>query len=105
VQRRRRARTISSLREHTISKIFALVFLALILVPFTAPFRTFELASSHSDRSHDGLPKDKVGSDEKLAALPAASVGPQALTIVAVKARVRPHQIQEPPRRSTILRI
>ena len=81
------------------------VFLALILVPFTAPFRTLDLANSHTDRSHDGLPKDKVGSDEKLVPPPAAFLGPPALTLVTVKAPARPQQIQPPPLLSTILRI
>ena len=89
VQRRRRARPISNLLGYTISKICALVFLALILVPFTAPFRTFELPSPHSDRSHNGLPKVKIGSDEKLVSSPAVSMGPPALTIVTVKAPAR----------------
>lgn len=102
---RRRTCTIGNLREHTISKICAFVFLALILVPFTAPFRTFELPNPNGDRSHDGLPNDKIGSDEKLVALPGASVGPAPLTIATVKAAIRPRQIQEPPRRSAILRI
>jgi hypothetical protein len=95
---------LSNLLGHTFAKVCALVFLALILIPFTAPFRTIDLAGSHSDRAHDGLPKDKTGSDDKVAPS-AASLGPQTLMIVTVKAVARVHQIQEPPRRLTILRI
>jgi len=105
VRPRRQACTFSTLRGHTISQICALFFLTLILVPFTAPFKTFELHSSHRSGSQDGLPKDKISSDEKLVPQSAASLVAPALPILIVKTTPRTHQIQEPPFRSTILRI
>jgi hypothetical protein len=105
VRPRRQACTFSALRGHTISQIAALVFLTLILVPFTAPFKTFELPSAHHSGSQDGLPKDKVGSDDKLVPRSAESLVPPALQILTVRTAARRHQIQAPPFRSAILRI
>jgi hypothetical protein len=105
VRPRRQACTFSTLRGHAISQISALVFLTLILVPFTAPFKTFELHGSHRSGSQDGLPKDKISSSEKLVPQATGSLVPPTLTILTVKTAARRHQIQDPPFRSTILRI
>jgi hypothetical protein len=99
------ARTIADLRGHRISKICALFFLTLILIPFTAPFKTFELAGAHNEHSSDGLPKDKIGSDEKLTAPSDSSRIPPALESVIVKAFDRCSQVEDHPILVTILRL
>jgi hypothetical protein len=105
VGRCRRAGTITYLPERAISKICALVFLALILVPFTAPFKTFEVAGSHHDGAHEGLPKDKIGSDEKAVDPSTSSLILPPLSIVIVTSAIRSHQIEQPLFRSMILRL
>ena len=105
VHRCRRGRTITILRRHTISKICALWLITLILTPFTAPFKSFDLANATSDRSHDGLPKDKTDSDQKVADPSDWFLFPPALNTIFVKpfarlSRIEVHQLQ-----STILRL
>jgi hypothetical protein len=73
--------TIVSMRQLTISRICALWLVALILVPFTAPFKTYDLGHSSSDGSLDWLPKDKSDSGEKLAPPDPWLVIPAPLTI------------------------
>lgn len=101
----RRKRTRIALRRRAIAKIAALFLVALSVLPFSAPFKTFDFASSHSDGSHDGLPKDKVDSDEQLASPPDDSLIPAHLTIVAVAPFVRPSQLEEHPFAATVLRL
>jgi hypothetical protein len=93
------------LRRHAIAEICALWLVTLILTPCTAPFKTYDLAKSQSDHSYDGLPKDKVGSDDKLANLSDESPTPPVLDIVRVKPFVSPNQIEEHRLRTTILRV
>ena len=97
--------TAFTLRRSAIAKIAALLLVALSLLPFSAPFKTFDLGSSHSDGSHDGLPKDKVDSDEQLAGPPGESLSPLHLTFVAVAPFVRPSQLEERPFSATVLRL
>ena len=62
-----RVRRFVRLREHTIAKLSALAFIALILLPFTAPFPTYHLDGS--GRPYDALPKEfknKLDSDDAL---------------------------------------
>jgi hypothetical protein len=96
---------VIGLRRRTISKISALCLVALGLLPFTAPFKTFDFASSRSDGSHDSLPKDKVDPDEQLASPPDESLIPPHLTIVGVAPFTRPSQHEEHPFFSMALRL
>src|ERR1700759_2245679 len=86
-----------------IQKIAALTLLALILLPFTAPFKTYALSASRSQHSDDQLVKDKLGDDKKLVAPTERSHVSVALNI-----RISPPtlqaQIERPPVRSTVLR-
>jgi hypothetical protein len=50
-------------RHHLVSRVCAIWCIGLILTPFTAPFKTFDLNRSTSHHSDDGLPKDKTDSD------------------------------------------
>jgi len=67
VNRSRGARTIEAVHRHLVSRICAVWIIGLILVPYTAPFRTIDPDSTHNG-SHDGLPKAGIGSDEKATA-------------------------------------
>ncbi len=62
--RRFHGHRFTALRRHTISRIAALWLLSLILIPFTAPFRTFDLASSPVGQRYDTIPKDKADCDD-----------------------------------------
>jgi hypothetical protein len=105
VHRSRKGRRITRLRRHVISKLCALSIIALVLTPFTAPFKTYDLADSRSDHAHDALPKDKIGADEKLAGVSEESVAAPVLNIVSVEPSPRPSQIRERQLHATILRI
>ena len=88
-----------------VSKVCALSIITLVLIPFTAPFKTYELSGSRSDHAHDGLPKDKIDSDEKLVDLSGDSLTAPALNIFPVEPPTRPKQIGERQLQTTILRI
>ena len=61
--RRPRRTTFAWVRSHVLARLAAVFLLSLILVPFTAPFRTFDLHDTPGQHSSDGLPKDKVDAD------------------------------------------
>jgi len=105
VHRCRSDRGIKGLRPHTISKICALWLVALILLPFTAPFKTYELGNAATDRSHDGLPKDTTDSDEKLTAPSSWLLFSPVLNGLIVKHFTRLSQIEEHHLQYTILRL
>ena len=92
-------------RRHTISKICALWIVALILTPFTAPFKTYDLADARTDGTHDGLPKDKTAPDEKLTGPSDASLIPPSLNILIIKPLTRHDQNDARQPQSTILRV
>ena len=101
----RTARTFDSVRRDAFSKICALWVVSLILIPFTAPFKTYELASSRTDHgSHDGLPKDKIATDEKAVSQSDHSRVPPTLDIVD-NPFTRPHSIEAPRLQPTVLRL
>jgi len=93
-----------SVRRHAISRICSLWLIALILIPFTAPFRTFDLAGSTS-HSYDGLPKDKVDSDDKLAALGDTTLPLPSRDVIVATPFVRVSQLQGDPLQVTVLRL
>ena len=78
---------------------------ALILVPFTAPFKTYDLGHSSSDGSLDWLPKDKSDSGEKLAPPDPWLVIPTPLTIVRVTNVAGVARIDEHRPLDTLLRL
>ena len=68
---------------HPIAKLSALWLFLLILIPFTAPFRTIDLSGSPLSHQSDGIPKDKSDADGAILAAPAASYTPAIATITA----------------------
>jgi len=83
VHRSWRAHRFVRLRQHRLSKLLALWFILLILLPFTAPFPTYQFGSPSSSHPYDAIPKDakdKAGFDEDLALPSAWSLVPPALT-------------------------
>jgi hypothetical protein len=95
------------LRRHAIAKLSALAFIALILLPFTAPFPTYWLDQGHS-RPYDALPKDfknKLDSDDGLILPADVSVSLPALAELPVRVFSHSHQIASYPLHHTILRV
>ncbi len=81
----RGARPFSSLRERAVSKISALTIVTLVLLPFTAPFKTYDLAGARNDSSQDGLPKDQIDSDDKVVGPSDESFVPPVLNVVVAE--------------------
>jgi hypothetical protein len=79
--------------------------LGLILVPFTAPFKTFDLAGSTRGHSLDGLPKDKLCSDDKAAGPPPGSLFRPGLAFVPLQLISGSNQIETFHLQHLILRI
>jgi hypothetical protein len=94
-----------SLRRHTISTVSALWLVALILLPFTAPFKTYDLFGSDTGHSHVGLVKDKIGSDEKVVDPADESPVPPFLNAIVIESFSSTNQIEEHPLQHAILRI
>ena len=64
----RRADRFHRLRKHAIARVCAMWFIALILLPFTAPFPTYQLDGANS-HPYDALPKEfknKIDADDGL---------------------------------------
>ena len=95
-----------SLVRHTISSVCALWLVALILLPFTAPFKTLQdLFGSDTGHSHGGLVKDKIGSDEKVVGPADGSPAPPFLNEIVIESSSSTNQIEEHPLQHAILRI
>jgi hypothetical protein len=95
------------LRRHAVAKLFAFAFIALILVPFTAPFPTYQLDSTHG-HPYDALPKEfknKLGSDETLILPSDCLLALPALTEVFVGSFVCSDQVSDHPLYHTVLRL
>jgi hypothetical protein len=105
VHRSRKGRRLIGLRRHLFSKVCALSIITLVLVPFTAPFKTYALAGPSNGHAHDGLPKHKIAPDEKLAGVSSESLVAPAANIVAVEPFTHRNQIEERQLHATILRI
>ena len=96
---------IVGLRRRAISKIAAIFLITLSVMPFSAPFKTIDLANSHDDASPGSLPKDKIdGDDVSLSPLDDLLIPPQ-LRIVVVAAFTCDSQLEAPPVSSTVLRL
>ena len=105
MRRCRRRRTISSLSSRAISKISALCLVALCLLPFSAPFKVFDLGSSHGERSTTSVAKDKVDSDDEWVSAPDESLVPPHLMFVVVAPFTRPSQLEQHSLSSMALRL
>lgn len=94
-----------SLGRHAISRVCALWLVGLILVPFTAPFKTYDLFGSDTGHSHNGLVKDKIGSDEKVVGRAGESPARPFLNAIVIESFKSTNQIEEHPLQHAILRI
>src|SRR5262245_30917666 len=108
--RRRRdlRRRLVRQRCDAIPKACALTLIALILLPFTAPFPTYDLRDWLRGQSHDALPqdlKDRIEADDE-SALPTNSllVSP-VLSIIALRDDMRPSRPEAQPQPYAVLRL
>jgi hypothetical protein len=83
----------------------ALYLVILIALPFSAPFKTFDLADAHSSSSPDSLPKDQVDSSDDVLGQPEEFLAPPDLTIVVIAPSTRSSQLAEHPFSPTVLRL
>lgn len=95
------------LRRHAVARIFAFTFISLILLPFTAPFPTYQLDSAHG-QPYGALPKEfknKLESDESLTLPSDCPFSLPALSEVFVGSFVCSNQIADHPLHHTVLRL
>jgi len=107
VPRSRCAQRFARIRRHAIAKLSALVFIALILVPFTAPFSTYRIDPGHS-HPYEALPKEfknKLDFDEGLILPVDLRVSLPGLCQLPVRVFVHSHQVSSHTPRHTILRV
>ena len=63
-----------SLRHRTVSKLFAVWFVITIVLPFTAPFQTWDLTGPVGKApGHDAAPSDKLSKNAAAVAVVACS--------------------------------
>lgn len=107
MHRPRRAARFVLLRRHAVAKISSFAFIALILLPFTAPFPTYQLDLWHG-HPYDALPKEsksKLGSDETLILPSDCPLSLPALSDVFVASFVCSDQIADHPLHHAVLRL
>ena len=105
MQRLRRGPRIVSLRHRAITKISAGCLIALSVLPFSAPFKTFDFAT-HDNRCPDGsLPKDKADAGDESVGVADESPIPPPLKAVVVAVFVCSSQPDCHPLLSTVLRV
>ena len=108
VQRRKTSEGLADIRGQGVSKAFAVVFTILILLPFTAPFPTYDLQHSFNGQPLDTIPKDvkdKSGTDDKVALPVERSAVVPTLAVLADGRIHRSTQFDQPPTQHTILRL
>jgi hypothetical protein len=69
-----KARTFWRVRRLTVAKVCAMWLIALVLLPWTAPFRTLDVSHSSGRQRFETLPKDKVDGDAALLVKPTVAV-------------------------------
>jgi hypothetical protein len=87
--------------------MLAMAFIALILLPFTAPFPTYHFDAAHG-RPYDVLPKefkDKLGSDDSLVLPSECQVTVAALTVLFIRPALCSDQISNQQLRHAVLRV
>jgi hypothetical protein len=107
VGRSRFTNRLARVRQHAIARLSALAIITLILLPFTAPFPTYELDPAHG-HPYDALPKEyknKLDSDDGLILPAICCASIPALSQVAVRPGLRLTAIVEPPPQHTVLRL
>jgi hypothetical protein len=96
---------IVSLRHRAIAKISALCLIVLSVLPFSAPFKTFDFSAHHSHGPDGSLPKDKVDSDDESVGVTDESLIPPVLKAVVVASFTGSSQRDGHPLPSTVLRV
>jgi hypothetical protein len=107
VHRSRRAHFFVRLRRHAIARLSALAFITLILLPFTAPFPTYQLDPAHGHPC-DALPKEyknKLDSDDGLILPSVGDGGIPALSQIIIRPIRSSNPIVDPPPQHTVLRL
>ena len=95
------------LRKHGISRVCAIWFIALILLPFTAPFPTYQLDGANS-HPYDALPKEfknKIDADDRLIVPADVRLAVPAFASVALGVFLPPDRVAAHPLQHTILRL
>jgi hypothetical protein len=103
-----RSRRLGRLRHHALSKVCAAWFITLILLPFTAPFPTYQLDRSSNGFPFDAIPKevkDKIGSDDELALFSRCFVVPVTVSVGLARSVHVFNQTNSYPPRHTVLRL
>ena len=101
----RRGPRIVSLRYCAIAKIAAGCLIVLSVLPFSAPFKTFDFAAHDSHCPHGSLPKDKADSGDESVGVTHESLVPPPLKAVVVALFVCSSQRDCHPLLSTVLRV
>ena len=96
---------IVTLRDCAIAKISAVCVIILSVLPFSAPFKTFDFATHHSHGPDGSLPKDKVDSDDESVGVSDESPIPATLKAVVVALLICSSQPDSHPLPSTVLRV
>jgi hypothetical protein len=99
---------LGRLRHHALTKICAVWFIVLILLPFTAPFPTYQLDHPSNGLPYDAIPKEvknKIGSDDEFALPSSWSTVPATLNVVFARHVPAFDQINSHPRQHTVLRL
>jgi len=108
VHQRKGAHRVARLRQHSLSKLWALSFVVLILLPFTAPFPTYQLETSSTGHPYEATPKDvkdKAASGDDLALPSEWVLVPPTLHVVDGRYLTRPTHPEGQPTQHTVLRL
>ena len=93
-----RARRFLETRAHGVSRLFALALIALILLPFTAPFPTCELGGAQKSRPCDVVAKDKAFEDDLLPVAAWSFMLPVLVAPAAAACHPPPSDVERLPR-------
>ena len=105
MQRLWRGPRIASLRHCAIAKISAGCLIVLSVLPFSAPFKTFDLVTHDSHGPDGSLPKDKADSGDESVGVTNESLIPPPLKAVVIAVFVCSSQCDSHPLLSTVLRV
>jgi hypothetical protein len=92
-------------RCRTITTIVAVFLAVLILLPFSAPFKTFDLSDTHSGGGSGNLPNEKLDCDDDLVNLSGGSLVPPDFAIVVVAPFTHSRPLDTHPRSYSVLRL
>ena len=96
---------IGSLRHRAIAKISAACLIVLSVLPFSAPFKTFDFVTHHGNGPDGSPPKDKIDSGDESVGVVDTSLIPPTLKAVVVAPFTRSSQLDSHPPASTVLRV